>query len=438
MPESRRKRYLSGSDWVIATLDHLLKQTTCAGNINLVALLLDGPLSESAFAERLAGFVGPLPVLEGRIARDARLAPYWKIPASLKRRVGIHATSLNDVTSMGELLPALARSSAIPFRDEREHLDFRIFSDSGRSVLVMRFDHRLFDARGAESFLNCLQQPPADRFPSAPITFTSSAELTDWGAKFRAGTNVNRRIIALSRSTPMALPPRSGGTGNFTYRLLGFDRGETELIFRKACSMAGYLMESPFLLAVVTRSVHELFVGRSATGESYLVPVTVDLKPGRESLPDLFFNQVSYLYYQIPLQAGDDLPELVLLYKRQMYDQVKSGFARDLAQATLLSRIAPLPLMGRMMRIPLKGRMASFVFSHLGRSAYQSSKFMGLGVDNVLHLPRVPYPPGLGFFSSVYGDRLTMTIACLDGLLDERELDLLERNIRQHIGAEAS
>jgi hypothetical protein len=46
--------------------------------------------------------------------------------------------------------------------------------------------------------------------------------------------------------------------------------------------------------------------------------------------------------------------------------------------------------------------MATFAFSHLGRSSYQSNEFMGSSIENIHHMPRVPVPPGLGGFPAVF------------------------------------
>ena len=115
-------------------------------------------------------------------------------------------------------------------------------------------------------------------------------------------------------------------------------------------------------------------------------------------------------------------------------DQVKSGFPKDLAEASLLTRIAPLRVLGKMLHLPLKGRMATFVFSHLGKSLYQSTEFMDGSVENIFHMPRVPVPPGLGFFSNYYDGRLNLVISYLDGLLAEGEVSILESGIRKRFG----
>lgn len=435
MLESSRKRYLSGSDWVIAALDRQLGATTRAGNVCQVGLLLDGQLDVERFTSELGRFMARFPVVQGRIRRDLRLTPYWSIPSRLEGEIKVQVSRLDDLCREGELAELLSRAADHSFRGRREQLLFHLVGDGRRSALVMRFNHLLFDARGAESFLELFQASLGrDSGTGEPVRFRSSSELRAWGDKFRAGRAVNRRAIALSRSTPLGLPLPRGTDRGFVYRLLRFDRAQTAAIAARSDRMAGYLMETPFFLAAVTSGLHNLFRARAVSGESYLVPVSTDLGPGRGKERELFFNHSSYLFYQVPASLGGDPEALTALFKEQMYDQIKSGFPRDLAEATLLSRIAPLPLMGRLMRLPFGGRLASFVFSHLGDSSFSSKEFMGCRVEDVLHLPRVPAPPGLGVFGCRYDGRLTLTIACLEGLLEQGELDRLEADIRRLLG----
>jgi hypothetical protein len=260
-------------------------------------------------------------------------------------------------------------------------------------------------------------------------------ELTEWKSKFLAGRNVNRAIIALSKLTPRSLPVRPASGAGYNYRLIAFDTQETARIYEKASREAGYLMESPFFLAVITQAMHELCAVRSGPGSCYLIPATMDLRPGKEPLQEIFFNYMTYLFYQIPLEQAEDLKGLITLLKQQMYDQVKSGLPRDLATASLLTRIVPLPLFAKLLYMPMKGKVASFAYSHLGRSSYQSNELMGSSVENILHMPRVPVQPGIGFFSNLHKGRLNLAITYLDGIITDEDVDALEAGIRRRIGA---
>jgi hypothetical protein len=429
MLHSRRKRYLSGSDWVINTLDRVMKQATCAGNQSQLVL----PLGASPDPERLRlaidRLLGHFPVLSGTVARDWKLTPYWRIPRRPRLTAALRVTPLTG----GDLLTACTHSANRPFPAESEHLAFQLLTEGARSTLVMTFDHRLLDARGAEALLDLLRRSlEGAPLPEQPV-FASSSELTRWREKFLSGRNVNRRIIALAKETPRALPLPAANDRGYRYRLIACGPGESTALTERAWREAGYLMESPFLLAVVTRSMHALHEARGTAGSCYLVPVTVDLRPGREPLPEIFFNHVSYLFYQLPAASGDDLPALISAIKAQMYEQVKSGFPADLARASLLMRIAPLPLLGKLLYLPLEGKMASFAFAHLGRSGFAGADFMGSPVENLWHLPRVPVPPGIGFFCNSYGGRLNLTMAYLDGLLSEAEAELVEQGIRTEL-----
>ncbi len=435
MLASKRKRYLSGPDWVINTLDYAMKASTCAGNMSQVALVFDAPVDPEEVETRLDRFVRRFPVVAGRIRRDLKLAPYWKIPASVKRDIRLTVQREDKEASGPPFLRHLERSANTPFQDDSEHLAFNLVTDGARSVLSMAFDHRIFDARGAELFLDLFQQD-LNSGADAPgdMVFTSSAALSRWSTKFLAGRSVNRRIIGLSKSTPIALTADRRGNGRYRYQLFSFTEQETADIYERAYNEAGYLMESPYLLAVIIQTMHDLFRSKQPDGDSYLIPVTMDLRPGLDPMQEIFFNYVSYLFYQIPTGEAEDRRGLITLLKRQMYDQVKSNFPRDLAEASLLTRIAPLPILGKLLRLPMNGKMATFAFSHLGKSSYRHSVFMGTKIESFFHMPRVPMPPGIGFFSNYFNGRLNVVLSHLDGLLKDTDVVMIEQGIRQRFG----
>ncbi len=436
---SNRKRYLSGHDWAINTLDYMMKSLTSSGNMSQIVLVLDGHLDEADLHGRVNRFLKRFPVLEGTVARDFKLTPYWKIPSSANRDVTLKVTRIDGGFSLDAVFSRLQENANSKFRDDKEHIAFHLFTNgTTQSALAMTFDHRLFDARGAEAFLNLLQQNRDNHDLSGDIRFTSSMALTQWKNKFLAGRSVNRRIIALSESTPKAFPFPEGRGRGFTYRLLAFTEQETSEIYARAYHEAGYLMESPFFLAAITRTIHGLFSATSNDGTSYVIPVSTDLRPGKEPLQEIFFNHISFLFFQISLADAADRNVLLTAFKRQMYDQVKSGFPKDLSEASLLTRIAPLPVLAKLLYLPMKGRMATFAFSHLGKSAYLSDEFMGRHISNFFHMPRVPVPPGIGFFSNYYNGRLNLTISYLDGLLTDEEISALETGIRLELGASPS
>jgi hypothetical protein len=82
----------------------------------------------------------------------------------------------------------------------------------------------------------------------------------------------------------------------------------------------------------------------------------------------------------------------------------------------------------------MNGKIATFAFSHLGKSLYDSPSFMGGNIDNLFHMPRVPVPPGIGFFTNIYNKRLNLVISYLDKLLSEDEITLLEEGILKRFG----
>ncbi|MBI5664925.1 MAG: hypothetical protein HZC49_07545 [Nitrospirae bacterium] len=443
IPSSKNRRYLSGCDWVIGSLDYMMKQTTCAGNMSQVVLVLDSVLSPSEVTKHLGRFISEFPVVNGSISRDINICPYWRMPGKVE--AGINFTSHNIEATPpspplekegSEVLPLLTECANRPFKDDQEHLAFHLVNiEDRKSCLAMAFDHRLFDARGAESFLALFQQYLGSNGVdgiSSGVSLTAPAHLSEWMKKFLAGRNINRKIISLSENPLAALPVPDDKNKGFRFRLIRFSEQETKTIYDNAYRTAGYLMETPYLLSVIMQAVDGLFMRRKFEEESYLAAVSIDMRTNEDIKQELFFNHVSYLFFQAQRDIVNNRKELVNSIKLQMYDQIKAGVPRDIMEASHLTRIAPLSFFKKIVDGPLKGKIATFIFSHVSKNPL-SPELMGAKIEDVFHMPRVPVPPGLGFFSNYFNGRLNLVISYLDGLMSDDEVDVLGHFIKEKL-----
>ena len=416
-----------------------MKKTTCAGNMSQVVLVLDSAIKHSELHSRLMRFINEFPAVYGGIHRDINLCPYWRIPE--KAEGNLNFTFYNCPTNEADLLTLLGKCVNKPFKDDSEHLAFHLINiENRKSCLAMAFDHILFDARGAKTFLRLFQQyleSGDDAAISKGIPLTAPAHLSEWKKKFLAGRNVNRKIVSLSKNSPGSLPVPGDKSKEFKFRLIIFNQQETQTIHDNTYREAGYLMETPYLLAAVMQAIRELFRKRGLTAESFLASVNIDMRTGEDIKRELFFNHVSYLFFQVPSDIMDNPKDIMTSIKMQMYEQVKAGLPRDIMEASHLTRIAPRSFIKKIIDVPLKGKIATFIFSHVSKNPL-SPEIMGVKIENVFHMPRVPVPPGLGFFSNYFSGRLNLVISHLDGLISDEEALTLENSLKEKLLSENS
>jgi hypothetical protein len=422
----RMKRYLTGIDWVINSIDHIGKARTGIGNVSQVVIELNGLLDSAIMQEKLRGFLEKFPVINGLPSRGLNLCPYWKIfPGKNMLPVRIHVTRLKD---NADPFPVLEAQVNAPFAHKREHLVFNLVSAGKRSFLGMTFDHRILDARGAVAFLDLFQRY-CQKEPLPEIVLESPSYLNNWREKFKAGQQVNRVFLNLiRRKTPRTLPaPLPSRVCKF--RVISFDQAQTTRFIDTAYASAGYLMLMPYILARNVQIMHRVFEARKVCGSTYLVPVSIDSRPQDVEIGELFFNHVSFFLFEIGADIVDDLPLLLARIKEQMYEQVKTGLSEALKNACLLLRIAPLPLVNVFMQRMSKKQFASFSFSLVG-SAYCANKFMELEPRNIFHLPRVPNPPGAGIFFNQHNGRINATFSYFEGLFTDNEVEQITSGLK--------
>ena len=437
IPSSKNRMYLSGQDWVISTIDHMMKSSTSAGNMSQIVLVLDSLLDEKLFQERLGDFVREFPALYGSISRDLSLAPYWRIPEKITTGLDLTIYTLNEDAAEDEILSLFVKAANRPFKNDNEHLAFHLIQNGKqKSYFSIVFDHRLLDARGAEAFLELFLQYSSGKEKAGileGVGLTAPAGLSDWMKKFYAGRNVNRKMLSLSRPLFDTLPVKQGKDKRFKFHLVFFDIKDTEKIYEKAYSEAGYLMEMPYLLSVVIQTVHELFKNRGIDTDNYMVPVTMDMRTSDDIRKELLLNHVSYLFFKVPAEDAGDMKKIMKAVKLQMFEQVKAKMPKDLNEASSLLRIAPFSFLSKVLYLHFKGKAASFLFSYLGNRPGQLTEFMGLKIENLFHTPRVPVPPGLGFFFNYFNGQLNFVISYLDGLLSDEEVMMLTKSVKEKL-----
>ena len=440
-----KKRYLRGIDWIVHTFHHMTERATGVGNLSQVVLELDGALPPDRLRTVLERVIADLPLLAGQAARDWTLCPYWRIPRSARAAEAfeVSAGSLPTDANAAEAARVLAGNVNSGFVRPSCHLKFQLLHAGGtRSFLGMTFDHRLLDARGAESFLELLSAyATADTTPEpvASIATTEPSHLDRWADKFRAGQQVNRALVRLSQSDPItyALPPNTARP--FVFEVFSFTEAESGRISEAANRKAGYLMFMPYLLSVTLRAFHEVTKARGITGGTdYVVPVSIDARATRNRFVELFFNHPTFLFFAVTRQEVENPELLCKSLTTQLYEQKKSGLPRNMEAASCLTRIAPLGLMQRLVRLPLQGRVGSFCFTCVGESSFTSARFMGYPICNVFHLPRVPVPPGIGLFFSQHQGRLNGVFSCMESQMAPEDVRLLLRRVREILMQDAA
>jgi hypothetical protein len=420
------KRYLTGIDWIVNSIDYADKAQSGIGNHSSIILELKQSPSHKSLEGLLNNFIQKFPLLNGFPGRAINLCPYWKVLSPKKALpVWIKYLKLDDDGSQ-YLIPLAAQVNAA-FHDKREHLVFTLVETSEpRSFLGMTFDHRLLDAKGAEAFLHLFQQYYDRRIPPQ-ISLGYPPHLNKWKEKLLAGRQINRFLLNLTKATIRALP-FNPQIEPCKFKIINFDPKQSERLINKAYSQAGYLMFMPYALAVSIQIMHRIFQKKNTTGTTYLIPVPMDTRTKEEAQKEILFNHFSFFIFKINADRVEDFTGLLTEIKNQMYEQAKNRIPQAIVNASFLMRIASLPLTNFFLRLMSKKNFASFSFSYLS-NAYQENKFMESQVQNIFHLPRTPRPPGVGIFFNQFENKFNITLSYFDDLLNAEEADQITKSL---------
>ena len=419
------KRYLTGIDWIVNSIDYINKAQSGIGNHSELVLELKTPPDSAALKEALDNFNRRFPLLTGYPTRALNLCPYWRIPQQLPYQpLRLETIKLSPEA---DYLAPLALQVNSPFRNRREHLIFMLVESGQRAFLGMVFDHRLLDAKGAEAFLHCFQQFYENHTP-LQLSSSCPSHLNRWTQKLLAGRQVNRFLLRITRQASLRTLPIDLKREPAKFRIIHLDETKSQRLIKKAYAQAGYLMFLPYALAKTIQIMHKTFEANKIPGSKYLIPVPMDQRNIEEAHKESLFNHFSFFMFDIDASKVNDSNWLLAEIKKQMYDQVKAKLPEAILNGSYLFRIAPLAVTNFILKLMSKKSFASFAFSYLSNT-YQQSKLLGAAVQNIFHLPRTPKPPGIGVFFTQFENKLNISISYFEGLLSETQIDQIAADL---------
>jgi hypothetical protein len=437
LPSSPHKRYLGGADWCLAALNRGTLETTGRRSIFHLAVFLEGVPDASRAEAGFKEFCARFPVLWGRLARCWCLAPYWKYSKSANNaEVFVSRRSLPAQASRQDVVRQIeSLTNAQEFLQGCAVAMHIMEAGESGSVLVFSFDHHLFDAVGAETFVDLFFRfldgdAPSRDFPESDPT--APAQLDQWGRRFASGRKVNRLMRRLGDGPTawLPLPDRAPGRP-FRFRIASFDEEESRRIKERAFAVAGYLMFMPYVLATAASVFGPFFRRRAEPAAHVVVSVSTDKpKAAAAHVPHFFFNDLSFLYYRFPISDMADRNALAGALREQLIDQVKEEMPAAIEDSNLLMRILPARMFWKFLMRFYRNRLASFAFTCLGAPALKASAVLGCPVRSHIHFPVIPTPPGIGIVLNQSRGVYHAVLSYIEGILSEEEIDVLWQSFR--------
>ena len=417
--------YLSGIDCVMSSLNMLNKKHTGLGNHSQLVLTIKGLLDREKLGTRLNSILTNSSFFKGKVKRAWNLAPYWAPEHDEFHPKDLIFFNLESQTeeSLNNLIQNCAKK---PFKDENTLLGFDLIYFNNFSFLLMRFDHRMLDARGAEALLEQILNDKNQIINyNLPVR---GAKLHSWKSRFLSGQFVNRFLRSIySKELKIAVLNKAVLVDNsYSFYNTTFSDDQTKEIDTASLRKAGYLMNGVYILGCVVKSFDSIFKKNKSEG-NILVPINVDIRETKFSSKKIFFNNVSFMFFN--LKPNLPLTQYIKNLKTQFIDQIKNRVPYHIRNAALLLRILPIKSLASFLHYRMKKKPCSFSFSYISEQAFYLKYVQNLPVENLYHMPFVPIDPGVGVFFTRFNNRLNMTISTFDKKLNKDNSKHLEKSI---------
>lgn len=396
----KKQYFFNGIDYVTRALGYSCRHTPGKSNNFLLVLELDRAIKANELSLNILPYSA---LLHGSFRRNYLLAPYWKPGKAQVIKIEDGYSCLNDYANQ-----PLAGSA---------QLGIALIDN----MLVFKFSHQIFDARGAEMLIMNLLN---NLYSNSDIGL-KSPDLCEWKSKFSAGSIVNRFLIALRNKGKIGIlvTEQASPAANNSY-VITLNHEEITKIKQKSEEAAGPFMLGCYMAAIVAWNFEQLKRSRHIEG-NVMLPMSIDLRGVFVPTDILFFNQwsVSPLYFSARIDAT--LKTWLASARQQIIFNTSNRVPQAFRQANMLTRIVPLRLMKRLLATLSGSVMFSFLPDSLITNTEGSIK-----IKNLYHLPLMPPEPGMGVFINVFEQKMNIVLSWRESVISLDEAQNFAQDLR--------
>ena len=413
-----------------------LWKRAAVSNNTLMVVQCDGPLDPTRIARALERFLDFCPWPAARLRRPfpwgqlhwaARSRAALAAPPVRHRRLGAHQAL--HVELEAELNTAIDARREAPVRFSI--LDRASDAAGAQSTLVVTWFHPLMDPRGGQNLLAHLAHldETDGRAPwgSTPPAFTTDPDRRPLKERGRLGRRSQRYMRALVPVSPVSPGTELTKPGRVRFKqasFVGDDRGISGVrSTREIC----------WRLALVGRTMADLWRRRGLPDLPFLVPVSVDLRPKGEP-GATFGNVLAFHFARFKPSETTDVAALTRTLRAQMTAALRDGQIDAGAVAMEFLKYRPLSLMLRDLPGTATRETFSFNCADLADFPPTLEKIFGRRVVNAYHAPSVLPRPGIGVFFNRCGIKNNLVVSWIEGAVHEEEVTRIVQGVREGMG----
>jgi hypothetical protein len=430
-----RRLPLRGADLVLIAMQSLWSDTKVSHNTLMVAEC-ESPIAPERVRQALDQLLGFCPWPAARLRRPFPWGKlHWAVgPREVLVPPPVRHRSVTTPEELQRELEAELNLAIDPRRDPPIRfliIDCGPEPGRGRGFLVMTWFHPLMDPRGAQNLLARLCDLDRDggdgRRGGRPPSFGPEPD----HRSLRERGRLARRSVAHMRAL-MPVPPVSPGTGltspgRVRFRQEGFverdPRARGAPTTREVC----------WRLALVGKAMAGLWDRRGLPAVSFLVPVSVDLRPKGDS--ELSFgNRLAFHFARFNPSETADVTGLARALRDQMVDALRDGLIEANRVAMEFLQYRPLSMMLRDLPGTRHRETFSFNCADITNFPPALGSLFGRRVLNAYHAPAVLPRPGIGVFFNRCATRNNLVISWIEGAASEEEVTRIAEVVTEGLG----